>query len=133
MVSVHFISDLESTKLKITSPNADVIYYNNDIQALNAIEELTPSVVLLSYNFKQQQTPKYIKHLLTASPMSRIIIVGDKIREAEILACLISGAKGYQEMDRLNEYAEKLIRVIDAGEAWITRRLVAILLDSLRS
>ena len=81
-------------------------YFNDEIKALNAIEQEQPSVVLLNYAFLKEGTAEY--------------------------SCLIIGAQGYQQLKQINEYAERLIEVVDAGEAWITRQMVSTLLDALR-
>ena len=133
MVNVHVISNVNSTLLSYTESIVNTIHFDDDIQALNSVEEYKPSVVLLNYDFKGEQTPNYIGHLLAASTVSKVVVVGSDLSDNHVLKCLISGAKGYQEIETFDDYAEKIIRVIDAGEAWITRRLVAILLDSLRS
>ncbi len=45
-----------------------------------------------------------------------------------LLPPLMVGAKGYQNIKQVNEYAVKIVKVIDADEAWITRRMVEKLL-----
>ena len=107
-------------------------YFNDEIKALNAIEQEQPSVVLLNYAFLKEGTAEYIRVILAVSPKSNIVIIGDGLDDVRILSCLIIGAQGYQQLKQINEYAERLIEVVDAGEAWITRQMVSTLLDALR-
>ena len=131
MISVLVIDSTNSIKLILSSDGQKITLYKDDIQALNAIEEEKVSVVLLSYAVRKEQTPEYIKLIHAVSSESKIVVIAKELTEKQIVDCLIAGAKGYQEIDRLDEYADKLIKVINAGEAWITRRMVAILLDKL--
>jgi DNA-binding NarL/FixJ family response regulator len=70
--------------------------------------------------------------VLNVSSTSKIVVIADELREKEILTCLLAGAKGYQQLDSLKDYVRKLVSVMDAGEAWITRRMTATLIDALR-
>jgi len=59
--------------------------------------------------------------------------LADELSEEEVLSCLLVGAHGYQQNKGLEECVNKLIRVIGEGEVWVTRRMTAKLLNSLRS
>jgi len=130
MINVYIIDNLNEIELSLVKAN--MTYFNDEIKALNAIEQEQPSVVLLNYAFLKEGTAEYIRVILAVSPKSNIVIIGDGLDDVRILSCLIIGAQGYQQLKQINEYAERLIEVVDAGEAWITRRMVSTLLDALR-
>ena len=131
MINVQVIDNTSQIKLALINTEVNASWYEDEVQALNAVEENHPSVVLLNYEVRKEQTADYINLIRKANLESKIIIIANELNEDKIIKCLIAGAKGYQEIKQLEIYADKLIRVIDAGEAWITRRMVAILLDSL--
>lgn len=133
MINVLIIDNSEQIKPVLSDAVVHTSLYVDEVKALNAVEKKQPSVVLLNYAVRKEETAEYIKLILKASTDSKIVLIADALSQEKILNCLIAGAKGYQEIKQLDFYADKLIRVIDAGEAWITRRMVAILLDNLRS
>ena len=133
MISVLIIDKAEQIKPIVSDSIADLSLYIDEIQALNAIENKQPSVVLLNYAVREEETADYIKLILKVSIDCKIVVIANELSQENILNCLIAGAKGYQEINQLSIYADKLIKVIDAGEAWITRRMVAILLEILRA
>jgi len=132
MKDVLIIDKTAEIKLALTLETFSTIEFDDEVGGLNAVGEKKPTVILLNHNIMRERTPYYISLLLESSVESNVIVIADTLSESEILNCLLAGAKGYQEIDRLNFYADKLVRVIQAGEAWITRRMTRILLDSLR-
>ena len=131
MINVQVIDNTDQIKLALINAEMNVLCYEDEVQALNAVEESQPSVILLNYKVREEQTANYIGLIRKANLESKIIVISDELSEEKIIKCLIAGAKGYQEAKQLETYVDKLIKVVDAGEAWITRRMVAILLDSL--
>jgi len=130
MINVYIIDN--SNEIELNLAGANTVCFDDEIKALNAIEQVQPSVVLINHALLKEETAEYIKVISAISSTSNIVIIGDGLGDANILSCLIAGAKGYQELKQINEYAERLIKVVDAGEAWITRRMVSTLLDALR-
>ena len=140
MINVQVIDNTKKIEQSIVSVEANVVCFSDEILALNVLEQDTsedefpqPSVVLLNYAVRAEGTAEYIKLLLDANAQIKIVVIGSELSEEEILSCLMSGAKGYQEIEQLKKYADKLITVIDDDEAWITRRMVATLLNRLRA
>ncbi len=132
MIDVLVIDKTEQIKTLLLMEKLGVEVFGNEVKALNVIEQRSSPVVLLHYNVREQQTEDYIRLIMQASSNSKVVVVADELDENSVLKCLLAGAKGYQEMNQLDHHAEKMIAVMDAGEAWITRRMTATLLDSLR-
>lgn len=139
MINVQVIDNTKKIEQSIVSVEANVVCFSDEILALNVLEQDTneddlpqPSVVLLNYSVRAEGTAEYIKLLVGANAQVKIVVIGSELSEEETLSCLMSGAKGYQEIAQLKKYADKLITVIDDDEAWITRRMVATLLNRLR-
>lgn len=131
MINVQVIGFSEQIKPLIEDKEIRVSYPEDEVQALNTTEKTKPSVILLNYKLRKAETDNYIKLLLAVSQESKIIVVADGLDEKNILLCLMAGARGYQNENRLNDYVVKMIKVVNAGEAWITRRLVTTLLNVL--
>lgn len=131
MINTQIISTTEQIKQDTVSEEINVSFLEDEVQALNTVEKTKPSVILLDYNLRNAETNEYIRLLLGVSKDSKIVVIADELRDKEIFACLIAGARGYQDINKLADYFEKMVKVIDAGEAWITRRMVTKLLDDL--
>jgi len=111
--------------------NAEVAYFSDEIQALNAAEQYQPELIFLNYLVRGEQTPEYIQLLLEVAGDSKLVVIGSDTSEDEIFRCLLTGAKGYQDKQQLPHYINKLIQVVAQGEAWISRKMVARVLDTI--
>ncbi len=132
MINVLVIDKTDQIKPELLRTQASTQHASDEVKALNILEQCSPTVVLLNINVMQEQTAEYIEVLLKASSNSAIVVIADKLSDNEILKCLLAGAKGYQQLDQLKIYGSRLVTAMNAGEAWITRRMTATLLDSLR-
>jgi DNA-binding NarL/FixJ family response regulator len=106
--------------------------FDDEIVAFNAVAETHPYIIILDYALRKSRTPDYIELLLRASPASRLVVIADKLSEAAILEVLVAGANGYAEQREMPRIGGKLLRAIWQGEAWISRTMVAKLLERLR-
>lgn len=131
MIKLQIIDNSNQIWSALSVTENNVLLYGDEVQALNAVEKNQAELILLNYSLRKEQTADYIKLILNIRPDSKIVVIADMLDEKEIVNCLLAGAKGYQEIRQLEVYASKLIQVIVAGEAWITRHMVAVLLDSL--
>lgn len=109
-----------------------LLRYDDEIQALNAVAEFKPPIVLLHYSVRGNETCAYIDLLLRENPMSKIVVIAENLAEETILDILVSGAKGYMEQQNWHKLGHKMLKVVSDGEAWISRKMVARLLDRLR-
>jgi len=131
MTHVLIIDNTQKIKGSWLGVENNVSLHDDEVQGLIAIENYLPSVILLNYQMRNEASCDYIKLILNCSPTSKIVLIDDKLNEQEQLKCLIAGAKGYQNIEQLADYAKKLVKVVDAGEIWITRQMVAKLVDRL--
>ena len=132
MINVLIIDNAEEIKPVLSGTVANIALYTDEVQALNALEKKRFSVILLNYAVRKEETAEYIRLILKASMDCKIVVIAEELSQEKILNCLTAGAKGYQENKQLDCYVDKLIKVVDAGEAWISRYMVAVLLDTLR-
>ena len=113
--------------------DADVRYCSNEIQALNAAEHFQPELIFLNYVVRGERTPEYIPLLLRVCNDSKLVVIGNNMSDDEICRCLLTGAKGYQDIKQLPDYMKKLIQAVGKGEAWINRKMVTRILEAIRS
>jgi len=130
-MKIQVIDNIGQIQPLLLMAEADVAFFSDEIQALNAAEQLQPGLILLNFALRGSETADYTNLLLAASPASNIIIIGDDLHEDQIVNCVLAGAKGYQNSRSLAAYIDKMIRVVAAGEAWLSRKLVAYLLDAI--
>ena len=132
MIDVVIIDKSDQIKFETSKVKANIQTFSDEVKGLNVIEEGSSAVVLLHYNVREEQTAEYIRLILKMCSQSKVVVVADELSEECVLNCLLAGAQGYQQLDQLGGYADRLVTVIDAGEAWISRRMTATLLDALR-
>lgn len=116
----------------LTAVDAEIICHSDEIQALNAVEEHQPGLILLNYGIRGAETPGYVRLLIDASAKASVVVLGESNTDDAVISCLLSGGKGYQDLKQFPEYCIRLVRAVSDGEAWVSRRLVAKLIDSVR-
>ncbi|WKJ89657.1 hypothetical protein QZJ86_16780 [Methylomonas montana] len=130
-MKIQVIDNVGQIQPHLLMAEADVDFYSDEIQALNAAERYQPGLILLSFAMRGSETADYTNLLLRASPLSNIVIIGDDLREEQILDCVMAGAKGYQNSQSLAAYINRMIRAVAAGEAWLSRKIVTYVLDAI--
>lgn len=108
-------------------------FYGDDALALKAVEIKRPAIILLDYAIAKDNTALYIESLLIESPNSKVILLGRGLTDGLILSCLMKGSMGYLEWQDIDKRLIKAIRAVDDGEAWFSRKLVGLLVGSLRN
>lgn len=131
-MKIHVIDNAGQIQPLLLAAEDDVNFYTDEIQALNALEAQLPELVLLNFAMRGRETAGYIDLLLSLSPATSIVVVGDDLQDDMVLSCLLVGAKGYQNSRQLAIYIDKIVKAIAEGEAWISRRMTARLLDEIR-
>ncbi len=99
------------------------------VKALTILSDCAGGIVFLNYELLQQQSPVFIRGLSRYNQNLQIIVVADSICDVEIIECVMAGAKGYEEIVSLPNTIDKIIDVIENGEAWLSRRLVARMIE----
>jgi len=132
-MKIHVIDNTGQMQPQLLMTEADVTFFNDEILALNAVEMESPELILLHFALRGPETAAYVDLLVTHCPAINIVVTGNELSDEQILEFLVAGAKGYQNIGQLPMYIEKIIKAIAMGEAWITRRMTAYLLDFIRS
>jgi len=133
MIDVLIIDSGSQIKCVLSTSKIPAKAFNDEVKALNELEQSASVLVLLHHDVRKEQTADYIRLVVNANPQSKVVVLADELSEDEVLSCLLAGAHGYQQIDGLESCSHKLVKVMGDGEVWITRKMTARLLDALRS
>jgi len=103
----------------------------NGLEAIAATAKLKPRVLLLNLSLLKGKEISLLPVLRQKSPRTKVILLTRRAPESRILEALSHGAMGYLEENVLNAFLPKAVRIVDAGEAWIPRKMVAKIIDRL--
>jgi DNA-binding NarL/FixJ family response regulator len=131
MIDVLIIDNENVLARHIDAKGVAMIVHDDEIRALNAAELLKPEIIMLNYTVPANNTVEFIALLCRVSEHSKIVLIAQDLADDEIIDCLLAGAKGYLQINEMQKFINKLIPAVHTGEAWITRRMVAKLIDRL--
>ena len=103
----------------------------SDLEAVTLMVRLKPRILLLSSNLLKGKDSPLLLSLRQRSPQTSVILLTRRAPVARILEALSHGARGYLEEKVLSTYLPKAVRCVDAGEAWVPRKMVARIIDCL--
>ncbi len=99
---------------------------------LAAVARLRPRVLLLDFKRRRLDTLVALQGIRPQSPRTKVILLPTpRTSDAFILEGLKRGAKGYMDRVAARVFLAKAVRAVDAGEAWVPRRMVSKILDRL--
>lgn len=96
-----------------------------------ATARLHPRVLLLDLSLLRGNGIALLPILRRKSPRTRVILLTGRVAEARVLEGLAHGARGYLDQKMLRTFLPKAVRAVDAGEAWVPRKMVARIVDRL--
>lgn len=97
------------------------------VEAVTVAEKLKPHVVVVERDGDGAITGA-VKRLRARS---RVIVVDGRATAPRVVEALALGAHGHVALTSVPQWLSRAVRVVDAGQAWIPRRLVATLLRRL--
>ncbi|MCK5188832.1 MAG: response regulator transcription factor [Methylococcales bacterium] len=110
-----------------------VIAHDNDLNAaVKSSESHQPNIILLDYDFLKTRSSLFIKSLYLFSAESKIIMLGSGLQENQLIDCLLAGIYGYLDEKDFEMFFVQAIKAVDSGEAWVSRCIVAKLIESIR-
>jgi DNA-binding NarL/FixJ family response regulator len=101
------------------------------LEAINAMGRHRPRILLLDLTLARTGGRPLIPALRQKSPHTRVILLTDGESPARTLEALSQGARGYLDRSLLDVFLTRAVRVVDAGEAWVPRKMVARIMDRL--
>jgi DNA-binding NarL/FixJ family response regulator len=101
------------------------------LEAISSTGHLRPRILLLDLALARAQQMPLIPALRQKSPQTKVILLTDGASDARTLEALAHGARGYLDKAVLTTFLARAVRVVDAGEAWVPRKMVAQIMDRL--
>ena len=132
MISVFIVDSNDEISSAVGESLSDPNIYVNEVKLFNAMERKRFAIILLHHAVRGPETATTVRLLKNTNPAAEIVVIGNDQSDEEIIACVMAGANGYERISSLALYAEKMLRVVEAGEAWISRKMVVKLLNYWR-
>ena len=101
------------------------------LEAMAAAAMLKPRILLFHLNLFKGKKIALLRALRQKSPRTKVILLTRRVFEKPILEALSHGARGYLEERAMSTFLPKAVRMVEAGEAWVPRRMVAKIIDRL--
>jgi len=103
----------------------------NGLEALTAAEKLKPDVLLLGINLLKGREISLLSTVRRKSPGTKVILLTRRAAEPRVLKALSYGASGYIEEEAVSTFLLKAVRLVDAGEAWVPRKILSRVIGRL--
>jgi DNA-binding NarL/FixJ family response regulator len=103
------------------------------LEALGRVLTLKPRVVVLETSLWPRAIVPLVSLLRDRAPETRILLVGARVPPVRVVDALAHGAHGHLERGHLGARLARAVRALAGGEAWISRRLVPVVLSRLSS
>lgn len=90
-----------------------------------------PDIILLDLKLTRANDAATVPLLRTKSPHTHVILLTGRASDAQVLAGISQGARGYLDAKLLRRFLVKAVRAVAAGESWVSRAMVGKLIDQL--
>lgn len=97
----------------------------NGIQAIDVISDLKPDIAFVDITMPQLDGLKLLPIIKQKSPETKSLMLTSSTDEDTIIKALKAGAKGYLSKDASISCLLNAIKVINKGELWVERKLIA--------
>jgi two-component system, NarL family, response regulator LiaR len=101
------------------------------LEDLSGLAKLKPRILLLSLNSLKNNRIDQLFVLRQKCPRTKVILLTHRAPEVRILEALSYGARGYLQDRVLMNFLAKAVRHVDAGEAWVPHKMVAMIIERL--
>jgi DNA-binding NarL/FixJ family response regulator len=92
---------------------------------------LKPQIILCDLKMIEGNGVPTLLMIRAKSPRTKIIILTGHASDAQILDAIAQGARGYLGAPLLRPFLLKAVRVVNAGETWVSRAMVSKIIDRL--
>jgi len=120
--------------LKLLAPESGIRVVGearSGIEAIASTGRLRPRIVLLDLGLARIAGHSLIPALRQKSPQTKVILLTEGASESRTLEALAYGARGYLDKSLVATFLPRAVRVVDAGEAWVPRKMVGRIMDRL--
>ena len=103
----------------------------NGLEVITAGARLKPRILLFHLDLSKGKKINLLRALRQKSPRTRVILLTRRVSKKPILEGLSHGARGYIQEKNITIFLPKAVRLVDAGEAWVSRKMVAQIINRL--
>ncbi|HUJ30370.1 MAG TPA: response regulator transcription factor [Candidatus Acidoferrum sp.] len=129
MVLDEFRRLLESSGFQIVSKQLDSMLAPD----LRNLEVPRASVFVVDAHAARQATGALLGNILDRFPTARLLVVGEKLKEADSYTLLRQGVKGILNYDEAREQLPRALPLVAAGGFWVPRTVLSRFVDSILS
>lgn len=90
-----------------------------------------PNILLLDLKMTKAHDAATIPLVRTKSPDTQVLLLTGRAADTQVLDGISQGARGYLDARLLRRFLVKAVRAVAAGESWVSRAMVAKLIDQL--
>jgi DNA-binding NarL/FixJ family response regulator len=118
----------------LTESGVDVVAdVGNGPDAIRAVEETAPDVVVMDLNMPGMSGLEVTRRLTERAPASRVLVVSVSAQEDDVTEAILAGASGYILKDSPVEEVVAGIRAAAAGDSVMSPRIASMLLRRIRA
>lgn len=129
MVLAEFQRLLEDSGFQITSKQLDSMLAPD----LRNLDIPRATVYVIDAHAARQATGALLGNILERYSTARLLVVGDKLKEADSYALLRQGAKGILSYAEAREQLPRALPQVAAGGIWVPRPVLSRFVDSILS
>jgi len=127
MVLDEFRRLLETSGFQIVSKQLDSMLAPD----LRNLEVPRAGVFVIDARAARQATGALLGNILDRFPASRLLVVGEKLKEADSHTLLRQGVKGILNYDEAREQLPRALPLVAAGGFWVPRTVLSRFVDSI--
>ena len=101
-------------------------------QVIEIVSQTEPDILLLDLPAQATAELDVLKEVSRAAPSTRTLLMSSEVSGPDILEALQRGARGVIMKDASTEQLFKSIRAVMAGQYWVSRELVAAVIERMR-
>jgi len=123
-----------ATCLRILQPEKGIRVVGESgsgLGVISAAAKLKPRILLFHLNLFKEKKLNLLQALFQKSPRTKVILLTAHPSGRTILEALSHGARGVVQEKNLRTSLPKAVRLVDAGEAWVPRKMEAKIIDRL--
>jgi DNA-binding NarL/FixJ family response regulator len=129
MVLAEFHRLLEDSGFQITSKQLDSMLAPD----LRNLDVPKAPVYVIDAHAARQATGALLSNILERFPSARLLVVGDKLKEADSYSLLSQGAKGILTYAEAREQLPRALPQVAEGGIWVPRPVLSRFVDSILS
>ena len=101
-------------------------------EAVQLVSKRRPRFLLLDLALPPAGGLPVLAQVRRRSPKTRVLAVDARLDEGRVMKVAKAGAHGYMLGEAIPAYLGKAIRVMAAGEVWLSRKLMAMVVTELQ-